>query len=269
MTLGKALGTEPSDNWDDRNTNTHTDRPTNPQGSHSATPLIGETQGSTVPSWATNPVFLVVAMIVTFGSSWAGTQTSLVKHQIEQAELRQLHQSFDQFNQMAQPQRWSNLRNGRWQSFGDGITEAALAAQTGVIEFESLSRNPLSAIPVLKRLDTRWLQIDIGNQQLTAWDGDRAVRTISVSTGKSGTPTRPGVWTIYTKIRSARMRGPGYDVPDVPYTMYYDGGFGIHGAYWHNNFGQPMSHGCTNLSVDQARWFFSWASVGTPVVVHS
>ena len=65
------------------------------------------------------------------------------------------------------------------------------------------------------------------------------------------------------------MTGPGYDVPDVPYTMYYDGGMAIHGAYWHNMFGTPVSHGCTNVAVNHAKWLFDWASVGTPVVVHN
>jgi lipoprotein-anchoring transpeptidase ErfK/SrfK len=50
--------------------------------------------------------------------------------------------------------------------------------------------------------------------------------------------------------------------------MYFYGGYAIHGAYWHNNFGTPMSHGCVNLSLPDARWFFNWASVGTKVVSH-
>jgi lipoprotein-anchoring transpeptidase ErfK/SrfK len=64
------------------------------------------------------------------------------------------------------------------------------------------------------------------------------------------------------------MQGPGYDVPDVPFTMYYYRGYAIHGAYWHNNFGTPVSHGCTNVAVNHAEWLFDWADVGTPVVVH-
>jgi lipoprotein-anchoring transpeptidase ErfK/SrfK len=64
------------------------------------------------------------------------------------------------------------------------------------------------------------------------------------------------------------MTGPDYDVPDVPYTMYYDGGMAIHGAYWHSLFGNPVTHGCTNVAVNHAKWLFEWASVGTPVVVH-
>ncbi len=64
------------------------------------------------------------------------------------------------------------------------------------------------------------------------------------------------------------MRGPGYDLPGVPYTMYFYKGYALHGTYWHNNFGHPMSHGCVNLRTSDAGWLFNWASVGTPVVTH-
>ena len=63
------------------------------------------------------------------------------------------------------------------------------------------------------------------------------------------------------------MKGDGYDIPDVPHTMYYQGGYGIHGAYWHNNFGTPVSRGCVNVAPNHAKKIFNWASVGTTVVV--
>ena len=63
------------------------------------------------------------------------------------------------------------------------------------------------------------------------------------------------------------MSGPGYYLPDVPYVMYFYQSYGLHGTYWHSNFGQPMSHGCVNLPTPEAEWFFNWAEVGTPVHV--
>jgi len=120
----------------------------------------------------------------------------------------------------------------------------------------------------LQQSSERWIEIDLTRQRLMAWEGNNLVYAVIVSTGKPSTPTRVGTFTIQTKYRSTRMVGPGYDVPDVPYTMYYDGGMAIHGAYWHNMFGTPVSHGCTNVAVDHAAWLFEWASVGTPVVVH-
>ena len=59
-----------------------------------------------------------------------------------------------------------------------------------------------------------------------------------------------------------------YDLPNVPHVMYFYRDYAIHGAYWHNNFGRPMSHGCVNLSNSAAKWMYGWATVGTPVVVH-
>ena len=64
------------------------------------------------------------------------------------------------------------------------------------------------------------------------------------------------------------MRGPGYYLRDVPYVMYFYKDYGLHGTYWHDNFGTPMSHGCVNLSSADAQWLFNWASVGTRVVTH-
>lgn len=64
------------------------------------------------------------------------------------------------------------------------------------------------------------------------------------------------------------MTGPDYYLPDVPYTMYFYKGYGIHGTYWHDNFGTPMSHGCVNMRTSEAAWLFDFASVGTLVNVH-
>ncbi|OCR02445.1 hypothetical protein BCD67_14460 [Oscillatoriales cyanobacterium USR001] len=120
----------------------------------------------------------------------------------------------------------------------------------------------------LQQSNQRWIEIDLSTQRLVAWEGNKAVYAVIVSTGKSSTPTRVGTFAIQTKYRIARMTGEDYDVPDVPYTMYYDGGNAIHGAYWHNLFGNPVTHGCTNVAVNHAKWLFDWTDVGTPVVVH-
>lgn len=114
----------------------------------------------------------------------------------------------------------------------------------------------------------RWIDVDISSQRLTAYQGNTPVFSSLVSTGLPRTPTVIGRYKIYTKLRSTRMRGPGYDLPNVPYTMYFYKGYGIHGTYWHSNFGHPMSHGCVNMRTQDAAWLFSWASVGTPVVTH-
>jgi LysM repeat protein len=114
----------------------------------------------------------------------------------------------------------------------------------------------------------KWIDINLSTQTLVAYSGQTAVFRALVSTGTWRYPTVVGTFRIYVKYVSTRMRGPGYDLPNVPYTMYFYHGYGMHGTYWHNNFGTPMSHGCVNLSTPDARWLFNWAPVGTKVVTH-
>jgi lipoprotein-anchoring transpeptidase ErfK/SrfK len=123
-------------------------------------------------------------------------------------------------------------------------------------------------IIALKDSQQRWIEVDLSTQRLTAWKGDQAIQSMIVSTGKAETPTIPGIFVIQSKRSLDRMRGADYDVPNVPYTMYYHRGYAIHGAYWHNRFGTPVSHGCINLPVEQAEWLFNWTSVKTPVIIH-
>jgi lipoprotein-anchoring transpeptidase ErfK/SrfK len=115
---------------------------------------------------------------------------------------------------------------------------------------------------------TRWIDVDLTNQMLYAYAGDTVVNSFLVSTGTWLHPTVVGQYNIYVKYRSAPMSGPGYYLPNVPYIMYFYGDYGLHGTYWHSNFGTPMSHGCVNLRTDEAAWLYSWASVGTLVNIH-
>lgn len=114
----------------------------------------------------------------------------------------------------------------------------------------------------------RWIDIDLSEQRTYAYEGSQVVNSFVVSTGTWRTPTVTGRFKIYVKYRYADMSGPGYYLADVPFVMYFYKGYGLHGTYWHNNFGTPMSHGCVNLRNDDARWLFNWASVGTIVNVH-
>ena len=114
----------------------------------------------------------------------------------------------------------------------------------------------------------RWIDVDLTNQMVYAYEDESVVNSFIVSTGTWLTPTVTGQYKIYVKYRSAPMSGPGYYLPNVPYIMYFYKGYGLHGTYWHNNFGTPMSHGCVNLRTDEAAWLYNWASVGTLVNVH-
>ena len=114
----------------------------------------------------------------------------------------------------------------------------------------------------------RWIDVNLSEQRVYAYEGDTIVNSFLVSTGLPETPTVTGSYQIWVKVRIQDMSGPGYYLKDVPYVMYFYKDYGLHGTYWHNNFGRPMSRGCVNLTIDDAKWLYNWASIGTVVNVH-
>lgn len=114
----------------------------------------------------------------------------------------------------------------------------------------------------------RRIEIDLSEQLLMAWEGSTKILETKVSTGRPEFPTVNGIYRVQRKLDSTRMRGPGYDTPDVPWTMYFFRGYAIHGTYWHNDFGVPISHGCINMPVPDAKRLYDWAKVGTQIEVH-
>ena len=123
-------------------------------------------------------------------------------------------------------------------------------------------------IPSDVQSNQRWVDVNLSSQTAYAYEGNQVVRSFLVSTGVASHPTVTGQFHVYVKYRYANMKGPGYNLPNVPYVMYFYQGYGLHGTYWHHNFGHPMSHGCVNLSTPDAAWLFNWASVGTLVNIH-
>ncbi len=123
--------------------------------------------------------------------------------------------------------------------------------------------------------EEKHIKISIDHQKLTAYEGDRVVLETKVATGmeNSGTPsngiptdTPLGGFRIARKMPSRHM-GDGdlvsnltnYEIPGVPWVCYFvSTGVALHGAYWHNNFGRRMSHGCVNMSPDDAKWIYRW-----------
>ncbi len=116
--------------------------------------------------------------------------------------------------------------------------------------------------------EERWIDVDLSEQRLRAYENGEVVRTTLVSTGLPQTPTVKGQFRIWIKLRYDDMSGPDYYLEDVPYAMYFYQGYGLHGTYWHSNFGQRMSHGCVNLPTSEAEWVFDFVDVGTLVNVH-
>ena len=114
----------------------------------------------------------------------------------------------------------------------------------------------------------RWIDVNLSQQLLIAYEGAVPVRWVTISSGLPATPTVIGQFRIYVKYIAADMSGADYYLPGVPYVMYFYRGYGLHGTYWHSNFGFPMSHGCVNLPTPEAEWLFNFASVGTVVNIH-
>jgi lipoprotein-anchoring transpeptidase ErfK/SrfK len=127
---------------------------------------------------------------------------------------------------------------------------------------------PANSIPTTAGGGQHWIDVNLSQQRLYAYEGDTVVNSFLVSTGTWLHPTVTGQYHIYVKLRYTDMIGPDYYLPNVPYTMYFYQSYGLHGTYWHHNFGTPMSHGCVNLSIPDSEWLYNFSSVGTLVNIH-
>jgi hypothetical protein len=121
---------------------------------------------------------------------------------------------------------------------------------------------------------TRWIHVDLSEQTLVAYLGTRPLLATLVSSGKKGRGTPPGHHRVEWKHVSVTMTGEdektgGYEVGEVPWTMYYRSLYALHGAYWHQQFGQVRSHGCVNLPPADAYWLFRWTRPVRPAGWHS
>jgi lipoprotein-anchoring transpeptidase ErfK/SrfK len=117
----------------------------------------------------------------------------------------------------------------------------------------------------------KWIEVDLYEQTLAAYEGDRMVFATLVSSGLPQWATRRGLFRIWSKIYIAKMSGREgkpdyYYLEDVPWTMYFDGAIGLHGAYWHD---YRHSHGCVNLPPIAAHWLYGWADPQVPEGVNS
>lgn len=149
-----------------------------------------------------------------------------------------------------------------------GLACSSITDWTGTITSPAIADTRIAqATSHATNSQVRWIEINLSSQRLYAWEGKTLIHSVTISSGNDENPTPTGTFGIKTKQVSGRMQGDRYDIPDVPYVMYYSGNYAIHGAYWHSQFGTPVSSGCINLPVGEAQWLFNWAQVGTPVVV--
>ena len=127
--------------------------------------------------------------------------------------------------------------------------------------------------PPPEKLEARgkWVDVNLERQTLVAFEGDKAVFATVISSGRKDHETPPGTFRIREKHISATMDGNAdtaadgpYSIQDVPYIQYFNGGYALHGAFWHNEFGHVKSHGCVNLAPLDAKALFAWTSPELP-----
>ena len=127
--------------------------------------------------------------------------------------------------------------------------------------------------PVITTLFRR-VEVNLSEQRAYVFENEQVVGSWYISSGKDGFNSSTGDFRIRAKLETQNMgnpdltKAPNYYTENVPWVMYYNGDEALHGAYWHNNFGRPMSHGCINLPLPVASWMFGWAPLGTMVWVH-
>lgn len=154
-----------------------------------------------------------------------------------------------------------------------GVPIGMIAHQNHIKDIDSIFFGEILVIPnpstfsFASGLEGHEIVVSLSMQTLFVYEDGIEVNRFLVSTGLPNTPTVEGEFRILNKFDSLHMTGPGYDLPDVPWTMFFYGGYAIHGAYWHDNFGHPMSHGCVNMRPDEAKWVYDFSEVGDRVVI--
>ena len=140
------------------------------------------------------------------------------------------------------------------------------------VEQETVSRVDVDPPPAEVPPGGKWIEVDLFEQTVAAYEGSRMVYATLTSSGRIGTATPPGLYQLWTKIREGKMSNPDvedgspawYYIEDVPWTMYFHGGYSLHAAFWHDAFGFTRSHGCVNLAPRDAEWLFNWADPYIP-----
>jgi hypothetical protein len=137
-----------------------------------------------------------------------------------------------------------------------------------------------SKAPGWARAGKKWIDVSILRQSLVAYEGTKPVFATLVSTGADGLDdhteshaTVQGTFLIHTKHVSVTMdgddQGDEFDLRDVPFVQYFQEGYALHAAYWHDDFGTPRSHGCINLAPKDAAWLFGWTTPDVPEGWHA
>ncbi len=161
--------------------------------------------------------------------------------------------------------------NNTWAQLGDGQY-----VYSAVIEKNKPTSPP--PVPGGIQYQGKWIDVNITQQTLTAYEGSKPVHIAVVSAGRPDYPTPMGNFTVLRRVASETMDSGSvpwvrdhYRLDNVRFTQYFTPqGAALHEAYWKapNSFGIPTSHGCVGMNSTEAQWVWSWADVGTPVYIH-
>ena len=156
--------------------------------------------------------------------------------------------------------------NGDWRRVGDN--EWVRRADLNEVIIMDPPEGVLTEFRVANTGNRQWVDVDVGEQVLIAYRGTDPIYATLVSSGR-GHPTPLGNYPVWAKVASMDMSNQGYEdnaymVQGVPWVLLFQGHNALHGAYWHNRFGNRKSHGCVNLAPLDARWVFDWVGPTLP-----
>jgi hypothetical protein len=139
--------------------------------------------------------------------------------------------------------------------------------QDGTYALEEQVRVPATITPPRGK----WIDVILpGPTLVTAYENGKPLYSAMAIHGTASWETPYGTFAIQSRVANERMRGPGYDVPNVLFTQYFTGaGHSLHYNYWSSNWGYAGSHGCLGMNYADALWFWNWATLGTPVSIHA
>lgn len=169
--------------------------------------------------------------------------------------------------------KWYHIVFDEWVRYPDRTARDWYISSDYLKEVDSYTEKLKSEKNIAK--STKKIVVKLREQRLYAYDDGSVFMDVPISSGLDDLPTPIGTFNIFSKTPSRYMQGPlpgvsdqEYDLPGVPWTMYFThSGAAIHGAYWHNNFGEQWSHGCINLIPADAEILYAWADAGTEVTV--
>ena len=163
----------------------------------------------------------------------------------------------------AELQRYNFVQLYAWARGDDGNVWYRIGHK-GWVRYDTVALTTVRERPAAIGPEEYWVDVDLTQQIFAAYEGDRLVYAGLVSSGLSRWSTRIGLNQVWRRNLTTPMEGgvvgdDYYYIDAVPHTMYFDGETALHGAFWHDDFGRPKSHGCVNMAPRTAEWVFNWS----------